>query len=237
MKKISYEMRASFEENLDDDISCILKLLGDKDISKLSIAEIPTNKDRNIFLHKYFKKVEMYDINQQVIQSMKDKYHICNLEFGICDFKDVSDIKVDCLICMRQSFQMFSLEMLKSFFKSLKANKYIKYLVFDLYNFKSTNLTSAPSYLTKDCKVTSRKEDAIYIRKTTFTVKDEIVHLQHKYFKEGKIHYIHNITMYNHDVGDIIELLHDDNLKFTIYNKDLDKKCQDEYQIFFVEVT
>ena len=70
--KINYDIRASFEETLDDDVSCILKLFSDKDVSKLSIAEIPTNKDRNILLHKYFKKVGMYDINQQVIQSLKD---------------------------------------------------------------------------------------------------------------------------------------------------------------------
>ena len=235
--KINYDIRASFEETLDDDISCILKLFSDKDVSKLSIAEIPTNKDRNISLHKHFKKVEMYDINQQVIQNLQNTYHISNLKFGICDFTNISDINVDCLISMRQSFQMFDLEMIKSFFKSLKLNKYIKYLIFDLYNFNSKNLTYAPSYLTKNCTVKSRYEDVIYIRETDFTVKDKKVFLCHKYYKNGKIHYIHNINMYNHNVEDIINLLRDNNLKFTIYNKKLDKQYQDEYQIFFVEVS
>lgn len=234
--KINYNLRALFEEILDNDIPCLLKLFGDKDISKLSIAEIPTNKDRNILLHKYFKKVEMYDINQQIIQNLKDSYHISNLEFGICDFTNISEIRVDCLICMRQSFQMFSLEMINSFFKSLKLNKYIKYLVFDLYNFKSNNLIYAPSYLTEQCLIKSRSEGVEYIRETDFTIKGNNVKLRHRYYKDGVIHYTHNINMFNHNAEEIINLLHDNNLKFTIYNKNIDKQYQDEYQIFFVEV-
>lgn len=235
--KINYDLRASFVEILDNDISCILKLFKDKDLTKLSIAEIPTNKDKNISLYKYFKKVEMYDINQQVIQTLKDSYHISNLEFGICDFLNVSEINTDCIICMRQSFQMFDLEMIKSFFKSLKSNKHVKYLVFDLYNFKSKNLKYAPSYLSECCTVKSRNEDIIYLRKTKFTINGNKVILRHRYYKDGIVQYIHNINMCNHNSKEIIKLLHDNNLKFTVYNKNVDKQYQDEYQIFFVEVS
>ncbi|HBF68277.1 MAG TPA: hypothetical protein DDW20_03035 [Firmicutes bacterium] len=139
--EIDYDVRATLEENLDNDIPCILELFKGKDISQLSIAEIPSNKDRNISLCKYFNKVEMYDINQQVIQNLKNTYQINNLKFDICDFTNVSNINVDCLISMRQSLQMFDLGMLRNFFKSLKQNNNIKYLVFDLYNFNSKDMS------------------------------------------------------------------------------------------------
>lgn len=234
--KIDYDVRATLEENLDNDISCILELFKGKDISQLSIAEIPSNKDRNIALCKYFDKVEIYDINQQVILNLKNTYQINNVKFDICDFTNVSKINVDCLISMRQSFQMFDLGMLRNFFKSLKLNNNIKYLVFDLYNFNSKDMSYAPSYLTNSCVVKSRVDNVIYLRETSFKVIENKVYLCHRYFQDNNLCFKHNIYMFNHNVKYIIHLLKEYGFKFTIYNKNFDKQFQSEYQIFFVEV-
>ncbi len=214
--KINYNDRAFFVECVDNDVQLVLKIFSDLNLRCYRVCEIPCNKDRNIILTKYCKELKLCDINHHILNETRKRHdNIANLSCQICDITNISEIEADIIISLRQALQMFSLDTMRKMLLSARKNNNLKWMVFDVYDFKSKINRYSPSYLRKACPVTNSLNKEMYIRKSVALVEDNSVILKHYYYLNKDIIYFQEIKMFNHSFKDVESLLDDLKLKYT----------------------
>jgi hypothetical protein len=207
MIKIGYDERASFDENVDNDIELITqvkKLLKD-DIKRACV--IPCGNKRNIDLCELFNFVVFCDINKKIISSFTEpKYS--NFNVIQMDIMNMSPLSIDIILIMRQAIQMFNKDEIIKIFKSIHEKTNTKYILVDTFFYDGKDLSESPNYFTDTTEVFDTINKIYLTRKTTVNINAEKIVLIHKYMHNGKTKYETEINLINYTRANLMDIFH-----------------------------
>lgn len=207
MKRINYNIRASFDEFVSEDTDFIIKII--KRLSIESVLEIPCANGRNLsILGPIVNRAIFADINPNMVNIVSKKIRQQNILnctaclLDLCDLSSLFGQGIDLIMIMQQSFQMIDISKTESTLKNLYTSG-VKYIILDTYDF-SLNAIDQPSYLKKEIVFTDSFGQQ-FIRKSTVSYDNatDLVLLEHTYKGVNDV-YIASVVLQNYSRIDLI---------------------------------
>lgn len=217
MKKIDYDVRASFDEFSSEDTLFIRKLIHDYNIQ--SVLDIPCANGRNlpvisqIVSKAYFADINPYMVNAVRQKILREKRRNCSA--FVLDMSDLSNMpfEVDAILIMQQSFQMLASEPAKKALLNLKRSR-SRIIVIDTYDFLCGSL-DLPVFLTTPC-VFCDADNRQWIRSSTVCAINKFrVNIRHEYKSNCKM-YCAEVSLLNYSRDMFLSLCEE--CGHTIYN-------------------
>lgn len=202
LKKIDYDVRASFDEFSSEDALFIHKLVHDYSIQ--SVLDIPCANGRNLpLIDDIVSKAYFADINPWMVKAVQRKIlqeRRRNCSALVLDMSDLSSIpfEVDAILIMQQSFQMLADESAEKALLNLKRSK-SRIIVIDIYDFLCGS-SDLPIFLTTPC-VFCDVDNRQWVRNSTvYAVNKSHVNIRHEYRSDCKIYYAEvSLSNYSRD--------------------------------------
>lgn len=191
MKKIDYDVRASFDEFSSEDALFIYKLVQNYNIQ--SVLDIPCANGRNLpVIDDIVSKAYFADINPRMVDAVQRKIlqeGRRNCSALVLDMSDLSSIpfEVDAILIMQQSFQMLSEESAKKALLNLKRSK-SRMIVIDIYDFFCGS-SDLPIFLTTPCVFCDANNRQWVRNSTVYAVNKSHVNIRHEYRSDCKMYY------------------------------------------------
>lgn len=237
MKKIGYNERVNFQENKNNDVEMVSKIISQLNNREMKACEVPCGNKRNIELCKIFDYIYFGDINKKIISSFNNSKY-SNYKALQMDIMALPSLIVDIILIMRQAMQMFNEVEIKKIIDGVRKKTTAKYILIDTFFYDGENLTAAPNYFIDPISVFETDKKIFLLRNTIIKIETNKIKLVHQYKQNGEIKYEAEMALINYKRKRLKEIFCRNGMKIIniFKNENLQKENNSNRSIFLLEV-